>query len=156
AATRLWVGSLTYYYDPETGRIWILYRPFEPLIGRWAAVDPLDRRLGRTKRAVLQYIYCENTPAQTTDPSGLLSTRLLPPIVQNCGFVCLPIQWTLSPTEVDGFIIQKISMKVLVKHCTLARYWFFPKCSQAAGLIEDVNANRSATLQYYELWPVKG
>src|SRR5262245_48636099 len=34
ATTRLWVGVLTYYTDPEIGTVWVLLRPFGPVIAR--------------------------------------------------------------------------------------------------------------------------
>src|SRR5262249_26769550 len=36
---RLWAGQFTYYFDTETGFLWILVRPYGPLIGRWAKPD---------------------------------------------------------------------------------------------------------------------
>src|SRR5438067_13661225 len=36
----LWIGEVGYYYDVEIGSFSVRERPYEPLIGRWSALDP--------------------------------------------------------------------------------------------------------------------
>jgi RHS repeat-associated protein len=64
ALPRLWVGEATYYFDSETGLLWVCVRPFGPVSGRWTSVDPLSLDANF-------YRYARNSPSMMTDPSGL-------------------------------------------------------------------------------------
>jgi RHS repeat-associated protein len=146
-----WIAEVGYYFDPETGLLSVRRRPYGPVISRWTTVDPLAPLHGPTP-----FTYAYNNPIVSTDPSGMLGTQLLAPLVQNCGFLCLPIHWTLDETEENGFIIQKISVSVVAKLCAEELYFYYPKCSGTADLRPGPDASLSRTLQYYELWLVKG
>src|SRR5262249_31828338 len=62
--TRLWVGVLTYYTDPETGLVWIIARPYGPMIARSTTVDPAED-------STRGYTYVNNVATLFVDPSGL-------------------------------------------------------------------------------------
>jgi RHS repeat-associated protein len=64
--TRLWVGILTYYTDPETGLIWVLTRPLNPAAGRWTAADLLATVASEV------YVAVHNNPCRYVDASGLI------------------------------------------------------------------------------------
>jgi RHS repeat-associated protein len=62
----LWVATVEYYFDIETGDIYIRERTFGPALGRWASCDAL-----LTARSPSPYAYAANRPVDLADPSGL-------------------------------------------------------------------------------------
>lgn len=54
--------------DDESGLYYYRARMYDPLIGAFTQLDPLDGNLGRSL-----YIYVENRPASNVDPGGLWS-----------------------------------------------------------------------------------
>ncbi len=62
----LWVAVVEYYFDVETGQVYIRERIYGPTIGRWTAVDPLWIVISEAA-----YIYASNRANYVIDPSGL-------------------------------------------------------------------------------------
>jgi len=56
-----------YRYDWETGLYNVRNREYHPTLGRWTSEDPIDYVGGPNL-----YSYCNDNPAVTTDPSGLM------------------------------------------------------------------------------------
>jgi RHS repeat-associated protein len=76
----LWIGILQYYFDVETGQIYVRERVYAPPTGRWTAKDPLARFLASVAIAV--YVYASNQGLLLVDPSGLADDTL-PPCPRN-------------------------------------------------------------------------
>jgi len=62
----LWIGSLGYYYDSETGTYYVRARIYEPTVGRWLTADPADWIDYENL-----YAYSSANPVNDFDPSGL-------------------------------------------------------------------------------------
>ena len=62
----LWVGIFAYYFDAETGLIYIRSRMYGPAAARWMSADPA----GFVGGANL-YLFVVNCPQSRFDPSGL-------------------------------------------------------------------------------------
>jgi RHS repeat-associated protein len=60
----LWIGVRQYYFDLETGKLYVRERICDPVIARWTAVD-LWFPNGQNR-----YEYSQNQPLMQIDPSG--------------------------------------------------------------------------------------
>jgi len=65
-ANLLWIGEAGYYFDAETGLVYIRERVYGPATARWTAVEPLA-----LLATLIKYLYALNSPLIFTDPSGL-------------------------------------------------------------------------------------
>ena len=63
-----WIGELGYYFDLETGLVYVRRRQYGPAVGRWTAADPIPPIDG-----LLWFVYAENSPTYFSDPSGLMA-----------------------------------------------------------------------------------
>jgi RHS repeat-associated protein len=136
----LWVGVVGYYFDVETGQIYIRERIYGPLVGRWTTTDPLGF-LAATNR----YPYAAASPLNALDPSGLFCgctvnptnvTGMLPnggstdttiavQIEQvnfdagDCGQFDWQIWWHVRDAAGAGgaYILQKLSVSLTLKDC---------------------------------------
>ena len=61
-----WVGGVGYYYDTETGLVYVRARVYQPTTARWVSVDPLILADG-----VNVFAYAYNNPIFYMDSSGL-------------------------------------------------------------------------------------
>jgi RHS repeat-associated protein len=65
----LWIGGVGYYFDPETGLLYVRERQYSPASGRWTALDPAD-----FVDVTNGFRYAVNSPQRRFDPSGLKCT----------------------------------------------------------------------------------
>lgn len=146
-------GSIGYYFDQSLQQLYVRSRMYLPETGQWSSPD--------RKRFIdgpNWFTYVRNNPVNRVDPSGELSTRFHQNkyYAENCGAVCYPVDWRLGKDEADGFIIQKVSISVLAEACDGKRFYFFRDCDSSRGLEVRDNPDGAGTLEYYEMWPVKG
>ena len=86
-------GALGYYTNSGTSDVYVRARTFEPTIGRWLSLDPLvllDR-----------YRYVHNNPANSVDPSGLI-TACCPFSTDVCNILDKPEIRKTDIVEVGG------------------------------------------------------
>jgi RHS repeat-associated protein len=65
------VGQLGYYYDADSGNYYVRQREYRPTIIVWLSADPLRFEASDEN----WYRYGLNSPTNTTDPSGEISTH---------------------------------------------------------------------------------
>ncbi|MFK7818506.1 MAG: RHS repeat domain-containing protein, partial [Planctomycetaceae bacterium] len=153
------LGRIGYY--TFSGQAYVRARTYSVRSASWYSRDILFPASGQNP-----YEYCQSNPTNSVDPSGLLSIskpRGQGVKLQNCGQFCYGADWELDPArevEFDGFIIQRVKVKMLAETCDGERIAFFEKCQANTGLVvaesTDVNKRRASTLEYYEMWPVRG
>ena len=56
-------GTLGYYTDGTSGRVYVDARVYSPTLTRWTTVDPLWP-------SELSFVYCNSNPATLVDPTG--------------------------------------------------------------------------------------
>jgi RHS repeat-associated protein len=59
-------GAFGYYFNVTTNDIYVRVRTYSPILARWLSVDPVG-----TTETPNAFLYFENQPIATTDPSGL-------------------------------------------------------------------------------------
>jgi RHS repeat-associated protein len=67
--TATWLGFDGQLTDPATGLVLMGARAYDPLVGRFTAIDPLGVVAGRP--AVSPYVFVDNRPTVLVDPTGL-------------------------------------------------------------------------------------
>jgi RHS repeat-associated protein len=162
----LWVGVVEYYFDVETGQIYIRERTYRAMAGGWTSVDPRNLRFpGR--RAMSGYCYAGNNPLLAVDPSGLLSYKLVP-IVRNvqCRQWGWSHDWVLDGTEQDGFILQRNVAWDFGIECG-CKHWFrssarCPPKQMGTHIVEEVGCPNVVSepgnvdaFEFWELWVVE-
>jgi len=60
------VGRFGYFTDPDTDTVWIMIRPYQPVIARWWRQEPL-----RFVDGINLYVYVGNLVVNAVDPTGL-------------------------------------------------------------------------------------
>ena len=63
----------TKYADAETGLYSYIFRPYDPLTGRWLSRDPIEEEGGANL-----YGYVANTPTNAFDPFGMVGSGVVP------------------------------------------------------------------------------
>jgi RHS repeat-associated protein len=67
-----YIGKLGYYADTELGTYYLRARDYGPSTGRFPSRDPLLYVRGQSLATLQPYLYVNNSPVNSTDPSGLL------------------------------------------------------------------------------------
>src|SRR5262245_26822456 len=119
-ALHLWIGEIGYYFDPETGMVYIRERPYGRATGRWTAPDPAAFQ-GILRLAFAIFAYCCNNPTNLVDPSGRISVSA---VKEHLGAMTCDdepsIQWTFTLDKAkhcDGYIVQKVRILCSGKTC---------------------------------------
>jgi RHS repeat-associated protein len=147
----LWLGERAYYFDPELTLIYVRARNLDPAIGRWTSSD-----VASLWDDLNCYSYSQNNPVGRLDPSGLLSAEDFGHIEKSCGFFCDAINWKLDANQKNGFIIQRILVKLSAEHCINPFYYYFRQCTEKhSRLYTGPMKPGDVPLEYYELWEVK-
>jgi RHS repeat-associated protein len=141
----LWIAVVEYYFDVETGQIYIRERTYEPVTGRWRSVDPLWSVLGLPNG----YRYVVGNLVLLVDPSGLQQSTQ--PQVS-------PIwTWTQAaqkPTGIDakapGF--QVVVTRTITGGLPWTRDWFVPYVGENVVGGEFVRAKQAWQVSTWTLY----
>ena len=77
----LWIGLVEYYFDIETGSIYIRARLYAPVVSRWTTVDPSD-----FVDTANRFVYVANSVVHSLDPSGTITiTPIAADLNPDCG-----------------------------------------------------------------------
>ena len=140
-----WVGGVGYYYDTETGLVYVRARMYQPTTSRWYSVDLLDYYLSNYHL----YVPIGNSPITLIDPTGydpIIATTFEISIKgqqqknPKCGLVEGAWRYKFSligkmPCDKEGgYFVQKVTVL-----CSIY------KCDNKTKLDEDV-------FSYWEAW----
>jgi len=72
-----WVGRYGYYQDSSTGLVYVRARMYQPTAAMWLSIDPILWILFITRlNGVGTYVYCNDRPVASIDPTAWLSSSL--------------------------------------------------------------------------------
>jgi len=145
-------GQHGYQYNPATNDYYVRARVYQPKRGRWRSKDPL-----RFVDGISGYTYVGNEPVSTVDSSGELSiTPFGTSSIKECGQYSYPVRWKLGKGESDGFVIQKVSVRFVIKDCCKDQWLYAVPCKPGlpwwAFTRKKETALGSKGYEYWELW----
>ncbi len=141
-----WVGKYGYYTDESTGLVYVRARMYQPTVARWVSVDPIFV-------AESAYHYGEGRAPSVIDPSGFLAAAEKSLQVDECGRFQWQVEWSLSPQEQTGVILQRVCTTHDVAECDGANCQLnapvLPNCPNEAAPTACKNNC------YWEAWGVE-
>jgi RHS repeat-associated protein len=138
----------TQYSDDESDLLYYGYRYYKSSTGSWLNRDPsydnafitatATRPGGVTTEGGNLYMMANNDSCNSIDVFGMLGYHtFIKPSWKPCGNYFWSILWDAGPTELEGYIIQKVTIRQNPRDCT-GKY------------LEDYPAE----ITYYEAWQV--
>ena len=142
-----WVGKYGYYTDNSTGQVYVRARMYQPMVARWASMDPLQFSDGSD-----MFCFVLNQPSQAWDRSGQLTVIDTPATFGRCGEYSWATEWELGANEQSGFIVQRVCLSGDRVACEGSE-----KCNPTVPALSNcMNSNQCDTPCYWELWPIHG
>ena len=111
-------GSVGYYLDSDLAWYYVRARVYDPSSGRFLSTDPLRE----TSPGSHPFVYADNNPVNTADPSGLIGIRYTGPAnltLGKCGDASMAVGFQLLPANqnASGLIVQKVNRQYGVWDC---------------------------------------
>ena len=153
------IGRQGYARDAAIQMSYVRARWFQSPRGTWTSIDPIGVQSGLTSL----FAYSENCPLTSHDPSGLITSQLLPGTAVWPCYSSFPVTtiatfsltWKIQlekPAPCDGWYVQLVIVKSAFSECPLKWPFLDRDCCVPGGSGDPLGTDEVVILESYPVY----